>query len=560
MKKVLLTLMIYLSAIMVYSQASNLILFTEQGEQFWVILNGIRQNAKPETNVKITDLTAPSYKVKIIFKDSLLKQLDKTIFFQEKSSEATYVIKKNNKNEYTIRFMNSVPISQVPPAPVQNQTQIGYTETPPPVVNDKVYVGITVKDETTGTNFNMNISQNENQQTVSYSNTTETYSSQYYHPSQGQTQYVYQMPGYKGSIGCPYPMPPDQFGQVKQSIAGKSFDDSKLTIAKQVISNNCLLSSQVKDMLKLFSFEDTRLELAKYAYGFTYDIANYYQINDAFTFESSIQDLNKYIADHPVQPLVIQIAPPPPPKVVEHQTSRKGCPKPLSQKDFIILKQKVNSKSQESAKVAIAKQYIKMSCLLTNQVRELLMLLSMEHNKLDLAKLAFDYTYDMENYYSLSDVFEQGYIIDDFNNFIQSHHIVIKEPDHQPPHQHQHEHQKPPHTNQNLYVLPGYNGPIGCPYPISQQEFAQIKESVKSKSFEDSKLTIAKQVLNSNCLLTSQVKELMMLFTYEDSRLDFAKAAYGHTFDIGNYYQLNDAFEYESSIDELNTFINGNKK
>lgn len=45
----------------------------------------------------------------------------------------------------------------------------------------------------------------------------------------------------------------------------------------------------------LFSFEDTRLDLAKYAYGYTFDIGNYYQINDAFTFSSSIDELNSYI-------------------------------------------------------------------------------------------------------------------------------------------------------------------------------------------------------------------------------------------------------------------------
>jgi hypothetical protein len=45
----------------------------------------------------------------------------------------------------------------------------------------------------------------------------------------------------------------------------------------------------------LFSFEDTRLEFAQYAYAYTLDLRNYYKLNDAFTFESSIDELNKYI-------------------------------------------------------------------------------------------------------------------------------------------------------------------------------------------------------------------------------------------------------------------------
>ncbi len=39
----------------------------------------------------------------------------------------------------------------------------------------------------------------------------------------------------------------------------------------------------------------TRLDFAKYAYAYTLDLRNYYKLNDAFTFESSIDELDKYI-------------------------------------------------------------------------------------------------------------------------------------------------------------------------------------------------------------------------------------------------------------------------
>jgi hypothetical protein len=52
----------------------------------------------------------------------------------------------------------------------------------------------------------------------------------------------------------------------------------------------------------------------------------------------------------------------------------------------------------------------------------------------------------------------------------------------------------------------------------------------------------------------------MMLFSFEGTRLDFAKFAYGRTYDIGNYYMVNDAFTFETSIDELNDYINGYRR
>ncbi|MBL0054188.1 MAG: DUF4476 domain-containing protein [Bacteroidetes bacterium] len=103
--------------------------------------------------------------------------------------------------------------------------------------------------------------------------------------------------------------------------------------------------------------------------------------------------------------------------------------------------------------------------------------------------------------------------------------------------------------------LPGYNGPIGCPVPMSKQDFNDLKSTVSSKSFEETKLTIAKQVLQNHCLLTSQVKELCALFTFEENKLEYAKYAYDYTYDIGNYFKVNDVFTFESSTEELNQYI-----
>ena len=107
------------------------------------------------------------------------------------------------------------------------------------------------------------------------------------------------------------------------------------------------------------------------------------------------------------------------------------------------------------------------------------------------------------------------------------------------------------------YVMRGYNGPIGCPWPMDDNQFADALRSVSSKSFDDDKFTVAKQITGSNCLTADQVKRMMLEIDFESTRLDYAKFAYNRTFDLGNYYKLNDAFDFSSSIDELNEYING---
>lgn len=107
------------------------------------------------------------------------------------------------------------------------------------------------------------------------------------------------------------------------------------------------------------------------------------------------------------------------------------------------------------------------------------------------------------------------------------------------------------------YIMPGYNGPIGCPWPMDEGQFAGARNSIGRSSFDDSRLTMAKQVVGANCLTVSQVRDLMMMLTFEESRLDLAKFSYARTFDLGNYFMLNDAFTFDMSIEELNEFIHG---
>lgn len=83
---------------------------------------------------------------------------------------------------------------------------------------------------------------------------------------------------------------------IKKSINAASFDNTKVTTAKQILSaKKCFTVAQIKEILGLFSFESSKLEVAKYAYDFCIDKSNYYQVNDVFSFSSSKDDLSNYV-------------------------------------------------------------------------------------------------------------------------------------------------------------------------------------------------------------------------------------------------------------------------
>ena len=90
---------------------------------------------------------------------------------------------------------------------------------------------------------------------------------------------------------------------------------------------------------------------------------------------------------------------------------------------------------------------------------------------------------------------------------------------------------------------------------MSSRDFEVVKDQIRKEWFENNRLTSAKTIIDKNNFTTQQVKDLMLLFTFENNKLEVAKYAYRKTVDKQNYYQLNDAFTFSSSKDDLARFI-----
>jgi hypothetical protein len=93
-------------------------------------------------------------------------------------------------------------------------------------------------------------------------------------------------------------MTSNDFAQAKESLRREWFENSRLTAAKQIIDQNYFTSQEVKEIILLFTFENNRLDIAKYAYGKTVDKENYFMLNDAFTFNNNKEALKEYIREY----------------------------------------------------------------------------------------------------------------------------------------------------------------------------------------------------------------------------------------------------------------------
>lgn len=294
---------------------SNLIVFSEDGLKFYLILNGIRQNDVAVTNVKVVDLNQPYYTAKIIFEDKSQPVIDKNYLAvtdpeTKTPTEVTYKIKKNNKGTNVLRFFSQVPIAQAVPASPDVQV-FHYNVTPMPEISTTV-----VTQETTVTtgnnNANSNVSINAGGLGVNinitepvYQETTSTTTTTSYTTTTTSTGNNYNNnDNYSNTTqenvstdycGNNYAMSKANFESAKKTITKQSFEETKLSTAMQIVKSNCLSSDQIKQMMLLFNFEESRLNLAKNAYARCVDKNNYFVVNDAFNFSSSVEELNEHI-------------------------------------------------------------------------------------------------------------------------------------------------------------------------------------------------------------------------------------------------------------------------
>ena len=325
----------------VFAQKPMATFFSSDGYLFTVIMDGKQINAEPRSRVEYVELDNDWAKVKIVFEDKIIEPIEKTIQGLDADGKISYVIweiKQTDKGKWKLSPSSWKPIEEAKtemthstpaPAPAMVMEEQAKPETTTTMVTtetittesrnpnsstvavsagaNSMSMKIDINDGGSNSNVDINfgmpgVSTTETESTTTYTTmttTTTTSSGNYETAPQAIEENVETnpMPGYNGRTGCSTPMSDDRFASAKNSISSKDFEDTKLTVAKQVMKSNCLQASQVKEIMELFDFEDTKLQFAKEAYNYTYDIDNYYELNDAFEFESSIDELNEYISN-----------------------------------------------------------------------------------------------------------------------------------------------------------------------------------------------------------------------------------------------------------------------
>lgn len=165
----------------------------------------------------------------------------------------------------------------------------------------------------------------------------------------------------------------------------------------------------------------------------------------------------------------------------------------------------------------------------TSQVRQLLLLVNAENQRLELAKLSYSKITDPTNFSYVYDVFNNESNRDALDNYIVSQGGSISTVDN--------------------------NAGFGT--AMSTQSFNEVLQRIYNQSYQQGKVSEIRSALNSsyNYFNTAQIKQLLSFVNSETERLDLAKLAYNRVADRNNFSQLVDVFYTQSNRDELNSFI-----
>lgn len=292
-----------------FQPTGNLTIFSEDGDRFTLVLNGEKINATPQTNLRVEDLNQPYYNAKVIFEDKALDPISKNalqiIDADGVFMDVTYKIRRSN-GKMKLNYFSAIPVQPnfIPPANVA-VFHFGRPGAVAPIQQSAPVGGVTqqttTQTTTVGTpglnvnvnpaSLNMNVSITDPLETTTQTTTTRTTTTITHSDIPATTTPP------QNQVGCvnATPMAPGNFNAAINTIRNTSFSESQLKTAKQIAMTNCLSTGQIMQICKLFGFDETKLEFAKFAYNSCVDPSNYFQVNEVFSFSSSSDALNTFI-------------------------------------------------------------------------------------------------------------------------------------------------------------------------------------------------------------------------------------------------------------------------
>ncbi|RIJ37713.1 DUF4476 domain-containing protein [Pontibacter oryzae] len=93
-----------------------------------------------------------------------------------------------------------------------------------------------------------------------------------------------------------------------------------------------------------------------------------------------------------------------------------------------------------------------------------------------------------------------------------------------------------------------------CRNLLTGRELDRLLETIHSRDFESTKLSIARDAVRGSSIMAEDLKRILRDFDYESTRVEFGKFAYEYLCDREHFYYIYDLFRFDSSVRELEEY------
>lgn len=262
-------------------------------------------------------------------------------------------------------------------------------------------------------------------------------------------------------------------------------------------------TDQAHRLISLMSTESDRLQLAKEAYDNLANPSSYQDLDNLFTYQSSRNELANYVNNRGT-----------------------GNPRvPMTSTRFNQIFLEVRQQWSASERVNMMEEAFENvnNYFTSTQATQLIALAGAESDRLRLAKMSWDKVTDQSNYRLYYDVLQSTASRNDFNSFI----------------------------NSGAAYLP-------VTTPMSDASYNSIYDRISNSWGLGVKMNLLTEVFEDplNYFTVAQAEKLIRLVSAEYNRLALAKSSYDNIVDKENFSQLNDIFDSQASVNELNAYVN----
>lgn len=349
---------------------------------------------------------------------------------------------------------------------------------------------------------------------------------------------------------CLTPMGNVAFQQSIRTITSITNPAQRLSKATAIVRSNCLSTIQVGEVMRLFNNDDQKLSIASSSLNAITDYGNVYFLMDEFAhFSTAFMFYDQLMRGTPpvtqvpvpiVEPLVVVPPPAPAPVMtfpvlnypaVNMYNGPRNCDAYLAESDFMVFAQDIFNRQGENLRMDASLSLVSRTCLSVAQAMKISTLLSLENNRMEFLKAAYNRIFDEANYDQAQQVFNHQPNKFAFAEFLKAKRLAALPP------------------------APIVQPPAPC--VVSSEQFRMLRETLAREGSSSSRVVIAKnQIPAMKCFSSQQMKEILNLYPSSSDRLDVAKFAFQYVTDKDNYFlTVSSLFNSSSDRENLSNFV-----